>query len=102
MRAISRACIHLACWTPLAVEAAPPPEEIRVGSLGQRGVVFMEKDPERFREDVSGAGDVNGDGLDDFLVAVRDRDVTDPETYQLVFGRRDWPQLVDAGSLLSL
>jgi len=36
--------------------------------------------------------DVNGDGLDDFLVAVRDRDVTDPEAYHLVYvpGYQRW------------
>ncbi len=80
----------------LCVFAAQPafstPEEIRIGSLGARGVVFRDPHPGYITEYLSAAGDVNGDGLADFLLLWRDRSADFEGQIFLVHGAADLPQ----------
>jgi hypothetical protein len=95
-------------WTVLAaaLSAAPldrlrsaPPEEIRIGSLGRRGVVFTEERPGTFDEAISAAGDVNGDGNADFLLLHYDISLDYEPTVFLVYGRPDLPESIKASEL---
>jgi hypothetical protein len=70
---------------------AGPPREIRTGSLGGRGVIFRDQAPGVFLEPVSGAGDVNGDGLADFLLLWADRDADLKAKVFLVHGETSLP-----------
>src|SRR2546422_1851230 len=76
---------------------ADPPEEIRAGSLDGRGITFRAKRPNYMGDDVWRVGDVNGDGLADFLL--RRYTAGDDGQVCLVYGRRDFPPIVEAEDL---
>ncbi len=51
---------------PIGFALADSPEEARVDRMGARGVAIRADRPHTFDEYLSGAGDVNADGFDDF------------------------------------
>ena len=68
---------------------APPPIELAGVVAGKGGFVMNGIDPEDFSgRSVSGAGDVNGDGLADVIVGARNAD-PGGKSY-VVFGKADW------------
>ncbi len=81
---------------------ADPPEEIRVGALGSRGVTFHATLPLVFEDILSAAGDVNGDGLSDFIVVLEDESADFERVVHLVYGAPDLPERVTPATLDSL
>src|SRR5262245_19239977 len=68
-----------------------PPEEIRIGNIGTRGIVFRDQVPGQITEYISRAGDVDEDGFADFLLLRRDREKDFEGEVYLVHGSRDLP-----------
>jgi len=70
------------------------PADFSVADLGERGVVFGPVTGEWFGRVLGAAGDVNGDGLADFLIASQLADpqgVTNAGEVYLIFGATDFP-----------
>src|SRR2546427_3535127 len=85
-----------------SIALAAPPEEIRIGSLGSRGVSFTDEWPRSFDKAVAAAGDVNADGMADFLLLHFDAAADDEPTVFLVYGKPGLPEAVTGSRLPSL
>jgi len=73
------------------------PGDFSVADLGERGVVFGPVTGEWFGRVLGAAGDVNGDGLADFLIASQLADpqgVTNAGEVYLIFGAKDFPRQI--------
>src|SRR5262249_10674088 len=83
-----------------AVPAAFPPV-ITLNNLGTQGATLPGfEDFKRAGNSLKGGGDVNGDGIDDFVVgsALADAGGTDRGAAYVVFGRRSAPAALVVGS----
>ncbi len=79
-----------------------PPLTVDLGSLGPAGVTLRGASAgEMAGADVAAAGDVNGDGIDDFLVGTNIADTGGGQTGRayLIFGSPVLPAVIDLGSL---
>ncbi len=97
--------LHVVLFVALhapSLAIAQPLEEIRVASLGSRGVVFSGEAPHTLDEHMSRAGDVNGDGLADFLLVSNHFEADYARTVYLVYGRADLPSAPSFGELPEL
>src|SRR5262245_59369907 len=94
----AQACAFLG-FCLAATSWAAPLEEIRMGSLGSRGVVFTEEWPGTFSKAVSGAGDVNGDGWSDVLLLHYDASADYRPSVFLVYGKKTLPETIPASEL---
>jgi len=77
------------------------PSLLNIGEIGARGVIITGSG-EQFGMDVSGLGDINLDGYDDFMVAAPGRDsrgLNNSGAIQIIFGATDLPQLLDTEDL---
>ena len=77
------------------------PSIIEVGNLGSYGVRLTSGDvPANFGIDVAGVGDVNGDGIDDFLIGDQsDLNVHTNGACYLIYGATDLPSLIEGNQL---
>lgn len=76
--------------------------DLDLGALGSAGVVIPgEADGDRLGFAVASAGDLDGDGLTDFLLGAPGHDAggVDAGRCYLVYGRTDFPDVLDLGSL---
>lgn len=81
------------------------PNEIDTKALDERGVLISAEPGQAFGRTVSGAGDVNGDGLMDFMVSEPGADeggtISTGRVY-LIYGATDLPRQFDVRNLGSL
>ncbi len=75
--------------------SASPSPSLDLASLGSAGITIFGAEAGRGLNQVSGAGDVNGDGFDDLLIG---RSYGDGKVY-LILGGASLPQTIDLGSL---
>jgi hypothetical protein len=77
------------------------PSTLKIDEIGTRGLILTGSG-EQFALDVSGVGDVNLDGYDDFMIAAPGRDSQGLENsgaVQIVFGAPDLPTTLNTESL---
>ncbi len=80
------------------------PTNINLDSLGSDGVIFNgQQDFDHLGTAVSAAGDVNADGLDDFIISAQGNDAgssgSEVGAAYVIFGRTTWPTTVALASL---
>jgi hypothetical protein len=103
LRAICPALALLGCATPLVTPAAPFPPEIDLATLdpanggdGSVGVFLYGATGDDYKGwSVAGAGDIDGDGLDDVLVGAPQAGTCDRCATYLAFGRQELPPSID-------
>jgi len=89
-------------FTYLIYGATDLPEVLSMVDLGERGVAIGPVTGERFGYRVSAAGDVDGDGLSDFMIGAPGTDphgVNDAGAVYLIYGATDFPPRLGPGEL---
>ena len=89
---LATSCRATGLFLGASIAFAQPKEEILVPNAGARFTAFVSERPLNYDHHVASAGDVNGDGFDDFI-ALRRNELIERHAL-VVFGRPEFPATV--------